>query len=200
MSDLLAVVRNLNRLAVLANTGLLDSPPEEPFDRLTRLAARIVKTPVALVSLVDRDRQFFKSLVGLPEPWRTSRETPLSHSFCQHVVALHEPLVIPDARKDPIYRDSPAIRDLGVVAYCGVPLNVSGAALGAFCVIDHEPRQWSYEEVQILKDLGACAMHEIELRMRLAAVEAARREAETRLEQMGGRPPDGRTLKGTSRS
>ena len=196
MSDLLAVVRNLNRLAVLSGTGLLDSPPEEPFDRLTRLATRIVKTPIALVSLVDRDRQFFKSLVGLTEPWRTRRETPLSHSFCQHVVALHEPLVIPDARKDPIYRDSPAIRDLGIIAYCGVPLATSGAALGAFCVIDHEPRQWSYEEVQIVKDLGACAIHEIEMRMRLAAVDAARREAEARVERLEGRQPDGRHLKG----
>jgi hypothetical protein len=81
MSDLLAIVHNLNRLAALERTGLMDSPIEEPFDRLTRLAARIIKAPMALVSLVDRDRQFFKSAVGLPEPWRSRRETPLSYSF-----------------------------------------------------------------------------------------------------------------------
>ena len=107
MSDLLAIVHNLNRLATLGRTGLLDTPAEAPFDRLTRLATRLLKAPVALVSLVDRDRQFFKSAIGLPEPWQTRRETPLTHSFCQHVVAQHEPLIIPDARKDPKFRDNP---------------------------------------------------------------------------------------------
>jgi GAF domain-containing protein len=184
MSDLLAIVHNLNRLAALARTGLLDSPAEEPFDRLTRLAARIIKAPVALVSLVDRERQFFKSAVGLPEPWRSRRETPLSHSFCQHVVAHREPLVIPDARKDPTYRDNPAIRELGIVAYCGVPLTTLGFELGAFCVIDEEPRRWSYDEVQTLRDLADCAIHEIEIRMRLREIEAAWREAEGRVKHL----------------
>jgi GAF domain-containing protein len=160
MSDLVAIVHNLNRLAALERTGLMDSPIEEPFDRLTRLAARIIKAPMALVSLVDRDRQFFKSAVGLPEPWRSRRETPLSYSFCQHVVARHEPVVIPDARKDPTYRDNPAIRELGIVAYCGVPITTLGHSLGAFCVIDEEPRTWSYDDVQTLKELGDCAIRE----------------------------------------
>src|SRR6187402_3465086 len=134
MSELLEIVHNLNRLAELQRTALLDTPSEEPFDRLTRLATRLCKTPVALVSLVDRDRQFFKSAIGLPEPWQTRRETPLTHSFCKHVVALHEPLVIPDTRKDPVYRDNPGVRDLKVVAYAGVPLTLAGFDLGAFCV------------------------------------------------------------------
>lgn len=185
MSDLLSIVQNLNRLAALGRTGLLDSPAEEPFDRLTRLAARIIKTPVALVSLVDGDRQFFKSAVGLPEPWRSRRETPLSHSFCQHVVALHEPLVIPDARKDPTYRDNPAIRELGIVAYCGIPLSALGFPLGAFCVVDEEPRTWSYDEVQTLKDLAGCAIHEIEMRMRIRETETALREAEQKVRDLG---------------
>jgi GAF domain-containing protein len=186
MSELLAIVRNLNRLALLERTQLLDSPPEEPFDRLTRLATRLLKTPVALVSLVDRDRQFFKSSVGLQEPVRSRRETPLTHSFCKHAVALHEPLVIGDARKDPGYRDNPAVRELHFIAYAGVPLTVSGFALGAFCVIDNQPRAWSYDEVQTLKDLGECAMREIELNMRLREVEAAWRDAEARLKQREG--------------
>ena len=74
------------RLAQLSRLRLLDTPPEEPFDRLTRLAARTLGAPVALVSLVDDRRQFFKSAHGLPEPWASQRETPLTHSFCQHVV------------------------------------------------------------------------------------------------------------------
>lgn len=184
MSDLLAIVHNLNRLAALARTGLLDSPPEEPFDRLTRLATRLLKTPVALVSLVDRDRQFFKSAIGLPEPWQTRRETPLTHSFCKHVVAIDEPLVIPDTRKDPIYRDNPGVRDLKIVAYAGIPLTMAGFSLGAFCVIDDEPRAWSYDEVQTLRDLAACAMREIELRTRLREVESAWRGAAARLKEL----------------
>ena len=71
MSDLLAIVRNLNRLAAVNRAGLLDTPAEEPFDRFTRLATRIFKTPVALVSIVDAERQFFKSAIGLPEPWQS---------------------------------------------------------------------------------------------------------------------------------
>ena len=177
MSDLLAIVRNLNRLAAVQRTGLLDTPPEESFDRFTRLATRMFKTPVALVSLVDADRQFFKSGIGLPEPWQTRRETPLSHSFCKHAVAFQEPLVIADARKDPAYRDNPAVRDLKIIAYAGVPLMVSGHALGAFCVIDSEPHPWSYDEVRMLRDLAECVIHEIDLRTQL-------READKRVKQL----------------
>ena len=186
MSDLLAIVHNLQRLAVLERSGLLDSPPEEAFDRLTRLAMRLLRTPVALVSLVDRERQFFKSASGIAEPWQTRRETPLTHSFCKHAITQHEPLVIPDARKDPIYRDTPAVRDLKVVAYAGVPLAVSGFPLGAFCVIDHEPHQWSYDEVQTLRELAACVTHEIDMRSRVRNLEAGRAQAEARIKQLEG--------------
>ena len=186
MSDLLGIVRNINRLAALERTRLLDSPPEEPFDRLTRLATRLLRTPVALVSLVDRDRQFFKSAVGLQEPVKSRRETPLTHSLCKHAVELNAPLVIGDARTDPNYRDNPAVRELHFIAYAGVPLTVSGFALGAFCVIDNQPRTWSYDDVQTLKDLGECAMREIELNTRLREVEAAWRDAESRIKQRDG--------------
>jgi GAF domain-containing protein len=177
MSDLLAIVRNLNRLAAVQRTGLLDTPPDEPFDRFTRLATRIFKTPVALVSIVDAERQFFKSAIGLPEPWQSERQTPLSHSFCKHAVATQEPLIIADTRKDPAYRDNPAVRELKIVAYAGVPLMVSGHALGAFCVIDNEPHPWSYDEVRVLRDLAECVIHEIDLRTQL-------REAQRRLRDL----------------
>jgi GAF domain-containing protein len=180
MSELLGIVRNLNRLSTLARTGLLDTPPEEAFDRFTRIATRWFKTPVALVSLVDSDRQFFKSAVGLPEPWRSRRETPLEHSFCKHAVARDEPLIIADARKDPAFCESPGVRDLHIIAYAGVPLRMSGFALGAFCVIDVEPRAWSPEEVESLTDLGECVMREIELRTRLRETVVSWREAEAR--------------------
>jgi GAF domain-containing protein len=181
VSELLEIVHNLNRLAELQRTALLDTPPEEPFDRLTRLATRLCKTPVALVSLVDTDRQFFKSAQGLPEPWRSRRETPLSHSFCKHAVARPaEPLVVRDARKDATFRNNPAVQELGIVAYAGVPLTLAGQALGTLCVIDTEPRAWSYDEIETLKDLAACVMREIDLRTRLREAESARRSAELR--------------------
>src|SRR4051794_34482891 len=118
-SDLIA---DAARLEALRRTGLLDTPPEPSFDRLTRLAARLLHAPVALVSLVDADRQFFKSCVGLPEPWSSRRQTPLSHPFCRHEVATGEPLIIEDARQHPLLCGNAAIKDLGVVAYLGIPL------------------------------------------------------------------------------
>src|SRR4051794_15869823 len=109
------------RLEALRATALLDSEPEEAFDRLTRVATRALRVPVALVSLVDEDRQFFKSCIGLPEPWVSRRGTPLSHSFCQQAVESAEPLTIEDAREHALVRDNPAIRDLDVIAYAGFP-------------------------------------------------------------------------------
>ena len=163
------------RLEALWRTALLDSPPEEPFDRLTRLAARILAAPVSLVTLVDRDRQFFKSGHGLAEPWASRRETPLSHSFCRYAVAEGEPFVVEDAREDPRVRDNLAVPELGVVAYAGVPLVTNdGHALGTLCVIDSKPRRWSDEELPLLGDLAGAAMTEIELR---TLAREARRES-----------------------
>src|SRR5215468_11196880 len=96
------IIKDPQRLRVLHDLAILDTPAEEAFDRLTRLASKIVNAPVSLVSLVDSDRQFFKSFVGLTEPWSSRRETPLSHAFCQHVVASNEPLIIEDARENPL--------------------------------------------------------------------------------------------------
>jgi GAF domain-containing protein len=153
------------RLAALHDAALLDSPPEEQFDRLARLAAKAVNAPVALVSAIDRDRQFFKSCLGLPEPWASQRETPLSHSFCQHVVAAREPVIVSDARTDERLLDNLAIRDLGVIAYLGVPLTTrEGHAIGTLCVIDHEPRIWKRDEISLIKDVASAVVTEITLR------------------------------------
>ena len=167
------------RLAALRLTALLDTPPEEAFDRLTRLASHVLGVPVALVSLVDEDRQFFKSCIGLPEPWSSRRGTPLSHSFCQHAVASAEPLVIEDAREHPLVRENLAIRDLDVIAYAGFPLTTSdGAVLGTFCAIDSQPRAWTAEEVGFVREMAASTMTEIELRTTVRELEDARAEAE----------------------
>jgi signal transduction histidine kinase len=153
------------RLRALWQTGLLDTPPEVAFDRVTKLLRRVLGVPVALVSLVDQDRQFFKSAAGLPEPWASHRETPLSHSFCQHVVASRTALAVEDARSHPLVRDSHAIRDLGAVAYLGMPLALpDGHVIGALCAIDTVPRSWTAAEVETLCDLAAVIMDEIALR------------------------------------
>jgi diguanylate cyclase (GGDEF)-like protein len=148
----------------------MDSQPEAAFDRLTRLAANLLGTPVALVSLVDDHRQFFKSAFGLEaEPWASRRETPLSHSFCQYVTRGRDRVVVGDAREDPRLRDNLAIRDLHAIAYAGMPLIVDDEAIGAFCVIDDKPRVWSADKLQLLEDLAASVVSEIELRMALQA-------------------------------
>jgi len=159
-------VENTERLAALEETALLDSPPEEAFDRLTVLAGKILRAPVILVSLIDKDRQFFKSTFGLPEPIENIRETPLSHSICKHVVGSREPLIVANAREHPLIQNNMAVSELGVMAYAGIPLTTSdGFTLGTFCAIDLEPRDWTSEEIDILRDLAAFTLTEIELRL-----------------------------------
>jgi two-component sensor histidine kinase len=172
------------RLDVLENLGLLDMPPEEALDRVTRLATLIFDAPVALITVVDESRQFFLSQHGLAEPWSVSRETPLSHSFCRYVVIHRQPLVIEDARKASLTAGNPAIQELGVIAYLGVPLRrADGHVVGALCLIDHDPRRWEAKEVEILSDLAHIAMDEILLRQsidRQREADTAIREAEER--------------------
>jgi GAF domain-containing protein len=157
-----AGVDDPERLAAVRGTGLLDAPGSPALDRLARLAARVADTPVALVSLVDRDRQVFPGCIGLAEPWATRRETPLSHSLCQHAVESREPLVLADVRDHATLLENPAIRDLDVIAYAGVPLTTDdGHVLGTLCVIDHRPRTWTVDQIDVLSDLAHAVMTEI---------------------------------------
>jgi len=166
------------RLTALEESGLLDSAAEDAFDRLTRLASRLLNAPVALVSLVTPTRQFFKSALGLPDPWAALCETPLSHSFCKHVVYTGKPFIVTNALEDPLVSANPAIHELGVMAYCGIPIvTSSGYVLGSFAVVDGSPREWTLSEVETLTDLAASVITEIELRART-------REAEQRAAQL----------------
>jgi DNA-binding CsgD family transcriptional regulator len=163
--NLHTILNDRVRLEELAALCLLDTPPEEPFDRLTRVAAQALGTPIALVSLVDHNRQFFKSACGLLDPLASIRETPLSHSFCQHVVAGSAPLIISDARVHPLVCRNMAVAELGVIAYLGVPLALPhGMTLGSFCVIDIEPRHWTKGDRHLMTSLAASVMSEIALR------------------------------------
>ncbi|MFL5814988.1 MAG: GAF domain-containing protein [Bdellovibrionia bacterium] len=165
-------VSNPSRLSALVNTGLLDGPVEAAFERLTSLAARTIHAPVSLVSLVDRERQFFKSAFGLPEPWLSMRETPLTYSFCRHVVDTQKPLLIEDAEAHPLVKKNLAVGALHVIAYAGMPLLLSnGQCIGSFCVIDHKPRIWHKDEIGLLSDIADSVMAEIDLRLMMAAKE-----------------------------
>ncbi|HEU4699115.1 MAG TPA: PAS domain S-box protein [Gemmatimonadales bacterium] len=176
-----AALRRPERLEALRRSGLLDAPPEAALERLTQLAVRLLDAPIALVSLLDADRQVFASCAGLPEPWAAERRTPLTHSFCQYTVTLAGPLVVADARAHPVLRENRAIPDLGVVAYAGVPLATRGGeVLGTLCVLDRRPRQWSEQDLAVLSDLAGLAVSTIELRAEIAA----RRETEARFDAL----------------
>jgi signal transduction histidine kinase len=145
-----------------------------------------------LVSLVEADRQFFKSAIGLPQPWLHRRETSLLHSFCQHVVATGAPLVVEDADRHPVLSDNLAIPDLGVVTYLGMPLiTADGHVLGALCAIAPEPRTWAAADAAALRDLAAVTMSEVtlhrlalEMRERAAGEAAARKAIQAREQRL----------------
>ena len=150
-----SVIGDLDRMTKLIATNLLGAAPKKQFDMVSKLVMSILGVPVALISLVDEDRQYFLSQHGLVEPWASLRETPLSHSFCQWVVASKEPLVVGDAREDPVLVNNLAIRDLGVVAYAGQPITAGGTkVIGSLCAIDSHPRSWTYDELATLRDLA----------------------------------------------
>ncbi len=164
------------RLDALAGTGLLDSPPDPGFDRLTGLATRLLRAPVSLISLVDDERQYFKSFVGLTGPAAAARQTPLTQSFCKHVVTTGEALLVADAWLDERVAGTTPIPELEVRAYAGVPLlSPEGRSIGAFCVIDTQARTWSDDELEILGELAASVMTEIELRVAVQRAEEAQR-------------------------
>lgn len=169
-------VEDPRRLAVLHRTGLLDTKNEEVFDRLTRLAVKLLDVPSAFISLVDETRDFYKSAQGFAEPLATRRVLH-GKTFCHYAVEKRSPLVINDTAADPVYREVPTVRTLGVAAYVGVPIIVEGEAIGSFCVIDMKPRLWSRTEVEILVELAAAAEREIELRVANGDLMRARDEA-----------------------
>jgi serine phosphatase RsbU (regulator of sigma subunit) len=150
----------------------LPAASDPAFERFVRLVRRQLGVPVALVSLVDAQEQVFPGAAGLPEPYQSERRTPLSHSFCQHVVASSEPLVIEDARRHPLVRHNLAVPDLHVVAYAGMPLvDADGRVIGSLCAIDSQPRRWTDTDLAVLTDLaGACSS---ELQLRIMTVRAA---------------------------
>ncbi|MGY1780103.1 GAF domain-containing protein [Geodermatophilus sp. SYSU D01036] len=154
------------------------------FDRLVVLVRTLLDVPTALVTLVQPDRQVFPGAVGLPPEWQARRSTPLSHSFCQYVRATTRPPVVRDAREVEVLAGNRAIDDLGVVAYCGVPLvGPDGEVVGAVCAIDSRPRDWTDTDVAVLTQVAGLAASELRLRALTRDAETARRAAERISEQ-----------------
>lgn len=135
------------------------------FDRQCRIAKVALAVDTAFFTIVEEDRQFFPSHVGLPEPYASAGETPISHSFCQHVVRLREPLVIPDTSAEPLVAENPARHDLGIASYLGVPVHdEDGSVLGTLCSTASHIRAWSNTDVEVLTDIASSIETELHLR------------------------------------
>ncbi len=149
------------RLQALHQLDILDTPPEAAFDRITRLAAQLFEVPIALVSLVDRDRQWFKSCYGLD-----TRQTDRELSFCAHAILHDEVFVVPDATQDARFADNRLVTQTpNIRFYAGAPLKSrDGFNLGSLCIMDTAPRQFSTEQAAALCDLAAVVVDELELR------------------------------------
>ncbi|MES9993307.1 MAG: sensor domain-containing diguanylate cyclase [Candidatus Thiodiazotropha sp.] len=147
-----------SRLESLQSINVLDTPAEERFDRLARMAKRLFGVPIALVSLVDENRQWFKSCIGL-----NARETPRDISFCGHAILGDKVFVIPNAVEDERFADNPLVVDNPKIRfYAGCPLrSPDGHKLGTLCIIDREPRDFSSDDLEVLVDLAAMVEHEL---------------------------------------
>ncbi len=146
------------RLQTLRDLRLLDTPPEERFDRVTRLAKQLFSTSIALVSLVDADRQWFKSRQGLD-----AQETPRDISFCGHAILDDKIMVVNDAETDQRFCDNPLVcGDPNIRFYAGYPLAApDGSRVGTLCVIDDKPKEISKEQLQLLRELGRMVEEEL---------------------------------------
>jgi hypothetical protein len=158
------------RVAALEKYAILDSEPEQAFDDLAKLASFICKTPIALVSLVDSERQWFKSNVGISAT-QTSREI----AFCSTAIQQKDVFVVPDALKDERFRNNPlVVSDPHIRFYAGAPLiTEEGYALGTLCVVDHVPREFSDDQKEALRTLGRLVLAQMEFRRNLMLLREA---------------------------
>jgi GAF domain-containing protein len=158
------------RLAALDRYALLDTEPEQSFDDIVILAAHICRTPMAMLSLVDDRRQWFKSRFGVQV-----RETPREMSICAHAIQQSELYVVPDTTKDDRFKDNPlVVAEPKIRFYAGAPLvNEEGFALGTVCVLDREPRELDEEQKHALQSLARLALGQMELRQNLRLLKEA---------------------------
>ena len=170
----------LERLNAVKSYNILDTLPEGDYDNITKLVATICDVPISLITVLDKDRNFFKSRIGIP-----FSESPRNISFCGHTILEDDILIIPDARLDERFKDNPLIDGLKAIFYAGVPLiNPEGYALGSICVFDHKPRELDQSQIGALKILGKQVVNLFELRKKNAVLESAKLELQKRNDQL----------------
>jgi GAF domain-containing protein len=170
---------SLDAATAIALRDLLDPSFEDAYDRLTLIATKLLKVPVSLVSVASAEDQYFKSFVGLGQPWADHRISTRSDRYCRHVVNTGKVLEIEDAQSDVELKDDPVTKEMGVVAYLGIPMTLkSGVTLGSFCAIDTKRRKWTPEERLVMHELNESLMREIELRLALKQTQTAKQLAE----------------------
>lgn len=158
------VRNNPERLAEVARSGLLGSPPEECFDRVTRMAMRITGAPIAFFAVVAADHDFYKSCIGLSEPF-ASRSRFTLNSLCHLAIAQDRPLVIADTLTLPERDRIVGINDTGLRSFLAIPLHLNGQCIGSFCMADTQPRPWDPEQIDILREFGESLMREVRVRL-----------------------------------
>lgn len=158
------------RVAALNRYAILDTEPEQTFDDLVALAAYVCKTPIAMLSLVDDHRQWFKSKVGVE-----IRETPRETSFCAHAIQQQDLFIVADTWSDDRFRENPlVVNEPHIRFYAGAPLiNEEGFALGTLCVVDRQPRELDDAQKEALKSLSRLALGQMELRQNLQLLKEA---------------------------
>jgi PAS domain S-box-containing protein len=186
-------IRDPARVQALRRLGLVDAPPDPALDRLALVTQRVLRAPIALICLIDADRQVIVSAVGLPEPLASRRETPLSHSICRHLVASGTALAVGDARADERLRDHPGVTALGIAAYAASPLvTADGHVVGSLAVLDFTTRVWRPDELDLLDQLAGTVWTHIELLRARRELErqaaALRRVATLRSAEAGPEP------------
>ena len=174
-----AALSDPRRIAAVLATGLLDTEPEQPFDDLAGLAAGMTGCERAFITLVDEDRSFWKSCVGV-DIQQTSRQNPARESFCYFLVGLGDRFVVDDAAEDPRTRDHPSVAPMKIGAWAGYPiLGPDGEVLGSMCVIDENPHPWQPAELAALRTLARAVSNEVNLRGSLAEVRESLLVSET---------------------
>jgi CheY-like chemotaxis protein len=164
--DANVAIQDPHRQRVLREMRVLDTPAEECFDRLTRMAASLLHVPATYIAFVDETRDFCKSGYGLPSGLAEKHEIP-GDAFCRNTVAHDAPLVIPNTRAHAFSGRIPAVTSMSVAAFVGVPITIDGTAIGAFCAIDFATRAWSDTDVKVLEELTRSVVRELELQRAL---------------------------------
>jgi GAF domain-containing protein len=159
------IINDPTRLLAVARTHLLDRPTDPTLDSLAEAAAQALTVPICALCLVDAHRIAFAAGYHLPEPWRTLREAPLSRSFAQRVIATGAPVQIADVQHQTVPVGRPAIADMGIVAYLGVPLvTAEGHVIGVLAAMDTSPHEWSGRDLQTLARHAEVLLAEIDRR------------------------------------